>query len=268
VLGKNHAVLGTAVWLTAVAVTARTDGLRGYYESVLPAAERSGTAALAAVSISTVVCAGAAVLPDLDEPQATAAKTFGLVGRGGAKTVRWLAGGHRQRTHTLLFAGLMALAGWWAAAIWQPDTPGWYAAPAVLLVGVCSVWGFLLVGRAVEDRGLSTRVSAPVALILGSASAGVVALPLLPVPEWEWVAEVAAGVNPRWWLPAVLGIGCAAHLLGDLLTKTGVPVLWPISRARPRLALFKVGGRGERVAGTLVVGWAIVAGTMAASAVT
>lgn len=262
-LGKNHAVLGTAVWLTAVAVTARTDSLRGYYDAVFPAAERGGTAAVAGVAISTVVCAGAAVLPDLDEPEATAARTFGLVGRSSSKAVRWAAGGHRQRTHTLLFAGLAALAGWWAAVIWRNDAPGWYSAPAVLLVGVCSVWGFLLVGRAAEDRGLSTRVSTPVALILGGSAAAVVAAPLLPVPDWAWTADITAGVHPRWWLPAVLGVGCAAHLLGDLLTKTGVPVLWPVSRVRPRLALFRVGGTGERVAGGVVAVWTIIAGTFA-----
>lgn len=264
-LGKNHAVLGAAVWTTGIAICARIDGLRGYYEIVFPDFDDVGTVGrVSGIAISTVVAAGAAVLPDLDEPQATAAKTFGWFGKGSSHTVRWLAGGHRQRTHTFLFAGLMSLLGWWAAGLWAPgEISDLYALPAVLLVGVCSVWGFLLVGRAAEDRGLSTRISTPVALILGTCASLVMAFPLLITSGPGWVDEIAVGVNPQWWLPTVLGVGCAAHLLGDVLTKTGVPVLWPISKLRFRLGVFKVGGKGESVAGGVVILWAIIGSTLA-----
>src|SRR5699024_7224958 len=30
-----------------------------------------------------------------------------------------------------------------------------------------------------------------------------------------------------WWLPLSVGMGCAIHILGDVLTAQGCPLLWP-----------------------------------------
>ena len=51
-----------------------------------------------------IICAGAAMLPDLDHPSATIAQTFGPVTWGLSKAVAWLSGGHRDATHSLAFA--------------------------------------------------------------------------------------------------------------------------------------------------------------------
>jgi len=263
-LGKNHAVVGCAVWLTYIAVSARS--FPGHHETIFP--DSGGTAgSVAALGLSTIVAAGSAVLPDLDEPEATAAKTFGAVGRGGAKTLRWFAGGHRQRTHTLAFAALVGLLGWWAAGIWTDGSPAYYAIPAVAIVGVTSVWGFLLVGRAAQDKGLSLRIGVPVAWMLGCVAAALALVPLLPLPDWGWAASAQAGLSPRWWLPAAMGVGCAAHLLGDWPTKSGVPALWPLTGYRFRLGLFQVGGAGEKIASIVVAVWAVAAGVLAVSVV-
>jgi membrane-bound metal-dependent hydrolase YbcI (DUF457 family) len=50
-----------------------------------------------------------------------------------------------------------------------------------------------------------------------------------------------------------VGVGCVVHLLGDLITKNGVPILWPIPLDRrmwkmvgiPNSIAVKVGGPGE-----------------------
>lgn len=248
------------MWLTTVAATSRVDGWEEYHDLVMP--ETSAAGHVVRVALSTVVAAGAAVLPDLDEPEATAARSFGVVGRSGSKLVRWCAGGHRQRTHTLLFAGLVSLLGWWAAGIWYPGAPVWQAVPYLLVVGVCAVWGFLLIGRAAEDRGLPARVSTPVAWLMGTFALVVASLSLLPLPDWIWLDNIGEAVSPRWWLPAVLGIGCVAHLLGDVMTKTGVPVFWPLSKQRLKLNLFKVGGVGENWVAAIVVLWTVIAATL------
>lgn len=267
-LGKNHAVLGSAVWMTTLAAGLGTETLRPYYENVFPTFEEIGTTGkISAVILSTIVAAGAAVLPDLDEPEATAARSFGVVGKGGSKALRWAAGGHRQRTHTFLFAGLVAFLGWWAATIWEEGSPAIYAAPAITTIGVCSIWGFLLVGRAAEDKGLAKRISTPVAWVMGGAAAAFAAISFLPIPEWAIAEEIASGVSPRWWLPTALGIGCAAHLLGDVVTKSGVPALWPITKLRFKLGLFRVGGSGEQVASGIIVIWTIVATTIVLSSI-
>lgn len=55
-----------------------------------------------------------------------------------------------------------------------------------------------------------------------------------------------------WWLGPVLGLGCLVHVLGDALTRSGVPILWPfVSRGRRWRRLrsplpFRTGGRGEQ----------------------
>lgn len=260
-LGKNHAVMGAATWLTAVAVVQRTESLAGYRDLILPETSTAGN--IARVGLSTIVAAGAAVLPDLDEPEATAARTFGFVGRKGSKALRWFAGGHRQRTHTLLFAGLMSLLGWWAAGIWHPGSPSIMAAPSLLLIGICSVWGFMLVGRAAEDRGVPARISTPVAWVLGSVATLLAAVPLLLTQSASaWTIGISEALMPRWWLPAVLGVGCVAHLLGDIVTKTGVPVFWPLSSARLKFGWFKVGSTGEQMASVVIAVWTIVAATL------
>jgi membrane-bound metal-dependent hydrolase YbcI (DUF457 family) len=41
-------------------------------------------------------------------------------------------------------------------------------------------------------------------------------------------------------------IGILVHVLGDMITKKGVPVLWPLSTTSYRLARLKAGGWTER----------------------
>lgn len=61
-------------------------------------------------------------------------------------------------------------------------------------------------------------------------------------------------------------VGCAAHLVGDMLTREGVPLLWPVSTRRCRIASLSTGGTIEQLLvgpglglRALVLGWQLYA---------
>ena len=205
-MGRTHALSG------AVGMLAVTPAVSAVTPSLTP----HGPVALAA---GTVVAAGAALLPDLDHPRATVARSLGPVTGALSKVVAAVSGGHRQATHSvagvLLAAGLFGVAGsaggWWA---WVPVT--------------------LLAGLAVAAVGLSKPVAA-------WAGAGLVV-----------AASAVAGVDLGSWLGLSVAIGCAAHLAGDCATVQGCPLLWPWRR-RYEYAHLRTGGRGEQWTAAVLV---------------
>ncbi len=96
-MARSHALIGAAGWLAAAPSVA---SVTGHY-----------------LDGPTVLCAGAALLPDLDHPSGLMADTLGPVTHLLARGVAQAAGGHRQATHSLLF-GL-------AAALERGRWPGW-----------------------------------------------------------------------------------------------------------------------------------------------
>jgi membrane-bound metal-dependent hydrolase YbcI (DUF457 family) len=54
-------------------------------------------------------------------------------------------------------------------------------------------------------------------------------------------------------LGLAVGVGCVVHLLGDMITKAGVPIMWPVPVGRrmwrmvgvPNGIAVRVGGPGE-----------------------
>ena len=56
-------------------------------------------------------------------------------------------------------------------------------------------------------------------------------------------------------LGLAVGVGCFVHLLGDLITREGVPILWPIPTGRrmwrmigvPNAVAVSVGGKVETI---------------------
>lgn len=159
----------------------------------------------------TAVTAGFALVPDLDHPDSLATRLLGpvtgLVSRGvragsrrlylATRTTRdvWVDGEHRAATHTLLFAawvGVLVGVGSWVAGSW------W-------------VGGVVLVGSGLAGRSLGRRV-APL------AAAGVLG----------WVAGLPDGEVAAWRVGAAAGVGCLVHCLGDAVTLSGCPLLWPL----------------------------------------
>jgi membrane-bound metal-dependent hydrolase YbcI (DUF457 family) len=157
------------------------------------------------------VTGGAALLPDLDHPSATAARSLGIVTRLIAKGVDAASlaiyhasreggdpaerhSGHRLFTHTLPGALLASL----AAASLCLLHPAAGAVLCALLAGLMSL-------------GLKTAGG-----VLGIGSGAV---------AW-WLLDRE---NAWWWLvPVSVFVGCVVHILGDTVTNSGTPLLWPL----------------------------------------
>jgi hypothetical protein len=125
------------------------------------------------------------------------------------------------------------------------------------------------------------RLGQPAALVVVALA---VALAVRGVVPTKWrgtlgaavAGAVAAGLAFRlgptsgwWWLGVPAGFGVLAHIVGDGLTKSAVPLLWPakIRGCRwfpcgsPRWLRFRTGGRVERwLVGPLMV--AALAGSL------
>lgn len=161
-----------------------------------------------------VVVAGYSIFPDLDCGGATASRLLGPV----TKVMSWLvrkfsavvyritrtdhssqsAGTHRHLTHTVLFGvGLGALA--WATSQASP----W-------VVAAWLVFGVLSAGAALS--GVAALVAAAAAVVPLAASGS--------------VATVLTDMQP--WTGIAVGVGCLVHLVGDGITVSGIPALWPI----------------------------------------
>jgi len=201
-LGRDHSLLGAAVALGGGEAAWRALG-----HGPLPAGQLAAAAG---------VTAAFALLPDIDEPNSTVSRRLGPASRAVSKVTNGLAGGHRMATHSLLFV----------AAVWAAMTfAGRYAWADVITVG-CSLalcLGMLVPGRFAR-HGLLVGLVAPA------------------VAAWAvWTATVAhlgaGGVSDpqRWaWLGWAAAAGVGLHLIGDMLTVEGVPLLWPL---RWRLAV-------------------------------
>lgn len=228
--GPTHAMSGLAAW---AAVTAVAD-----------------THAIGQLSpktwvVGATLASGAALLPDIDHPKSTVARTFGAVSRGVSAGLSGLSGflyrltrtkkdsdregTHRGFTHTVVFA---LLAGLSTTAIVQSS--------AGTALGVLM---FTFAGLAV--RGIMhTWNPAQDALLITAASL------LLTLACWAWAGQqptdaAAFGV-------AVM-IGCVSHFIGDAITEQGCPMLWPVPLqgktwfpvAPPKPMRMKTGGKVE-----------------------
>jgi membrane-bound metal-dependent hydrolase YbcI (DUF457 family) len=238
-MGPSHALSGAAAWLAG---SWALDYFAGYQQSPLQ------------VAVGTAVCAGGALLPDLDmsgrvtsgKGGATVAHTFGRASLFVAEVVEKASlgaynatkmkrdpdrdNGHRTLTHTLPFTiGVGFLTTWACGA------GGKWAVIGIL---------FFMLGLAL--RGL---------LHTWAEKAGWVIVTIL---------SAAAAYGTYLYLPAdrgypllglAVGVGSFVHLLGDVITSAGVPILWPIPTGRrmwrmigvPNVFAVSVGGRVERL---------------------
>lgn len=162
------------------------------------------------------VTAGAALLPDLDSPQSTLARSFGLVSTAIAHVTENVSkviyrltmtrkdtpinNGHRTATHTLWFA---ILAGAGTAAL-------------VTAFGKNSAIGVLFFMLGLALRGLAPTWTRK--------------------QDWMYVTGLSLALALAVWfaLPASAGsaalgaavtTGVLVHILGDMITKRGVPLL-------------------------------------------
>lgn len=265
-MAAGHSISGAATGLYA-ATLARDLGLL----DIGPAATLTGAA----------LCAGAALLPDLDHPRATVATAFGPASVALARGVHGISatvyentrtltdenrdGGHRGLTHTAAFAlGLGAL-----VAVLAQLVP--HAVPGVLFV-------LLVLALRGLIPNLQKRMGRP-----GEHSHWKRHLPLALAVAWRrwkgrlgiwglaaaltWLlADALPTSDVGAWLGAMVALGCLTHCAGDAVTEMGCPVLWPVKIGGQRWRLigppkslrFPAGGRFERwlVMPVLIVGTA------------
>lgn len=220
----------------------RTHALTGLCAGLAVSPLLVGT--LAQALLFAAVTAGYALLPDLDHPGARASRLLGpvtgVLSRGVRAGSRWLyartkgprderhRGEHRHATHTVAFAllaGTTAALGTAWGGVWVP-------------VGIV-VLGILF---AVDALGDWVLVAAG---ICGAAWWGSVG---------DDVLGTVTGTGPL--LGIAVALGCVTHCLGDAVTLSGCPFLWPLPIAGetwfevrpPRALRFRTGGAVEKAA--------------------
>jgi len=196
-LGRDHALSG-AVAFAAIGPLLHVTGMH--------------------LAAGVALTAGAGVLPDLDEPGSTIARTFGFLTGAFAWVIHQVSGGHRKGTHSLVGVALVT-AGSLAAGRWQMSARAadghlrlpWHMVPAVLLLSLLFASGFraLRIGGHLGD-------AAGIAVAVGVTWQG-----------WD-VAQVTSWRVPL--LAVCVAVGMLAHLAGDMCTHHGCPLMYPLSR--------------------------------------
>lgn len=184
-------------------------------------------------ALTVALAVGGGMVPDLDQHGSTIGRTYGPITDVVARAVAFIARGHRKGTHSLV--GLLAFA---AIAYWGARMGG--------VVTAVLVW--LLLG--VADRALDVIDSERFMWPLRCAvMAGVVALVL------------ATGVDIRVPLLAGMILGSISHVVLDMLTDHGCPLLWPLVRTKFGVDIVTTGSRwtSPLVTGVLTVAVAYLA---------
>jgi membrane-bound metal-dependent hydrolase YbcI (DUF457 family) len=182
-MGRNHLLLGAAGYL----------GL----EAAAPGLLNSHAPTAATLFAGALVCAGVALAPDIDHPQATVSRSLGPLSWLLSRGVHGVVGGHRKGTHTIWAWLAVSTLVWWAlttpAASWVALAVTAFASSLVLKV--------------------VTHADGVVCALLGVVFGG--------------AAVLAAGADHGWLVGAVV-LGYGLHLLGDIITTEGIPLLVPI----------------------------------------
>ncbi|NLU73256.1 metal-dependent hydrolase [Streptomyces sp. HNM0575] len=214
-MGPAHSLSGAAAWLGAGAAAAALDHPMPW--PVLLA--------------GSLISSGAALAPDLDHKSATISRAFGPFSRGLCGVIdklseavynstrghgeRRRSGGHRTLTHTWPWALFLGV-GFSAAAVFG----GHWAVLVILFIHmVLAVEGLLW--RA-------ARVSSDILVwLLGATSAWTLADVLdRPGNGSDWLFT---GPGQEYlWLGLPIVLGALVHNIGDAITVSGCPILWPV----------------------------------------
>lgn len=227
VMGPTHAMSGAALWLGAAATSAPL----------------LGGQPMPAVVVGAAVCAGAALLPDIDCPGSlslkdgsTVVRAFGIVGEVMGHTMDNVAlavynltrgkkdkprnSGHRTLTHTAVFTialGFLVSAGATIPGTFNLLGREWGIGNVFALV---IMWGMLHLAMfgLIEKWTKKTRKKYGLLAVMAISALGT----LLTASQLE---RTTGGLE---WLGLAVGAGAVMHCLGDAITKAGVPFLWPI----------------------------------------
>ena len=199
-LGRDHALTGAVV-----------------FAALGPTLHVTGAHLVAGV----VLTAGSGVLPDIDHPDSTIARSFGFLTEGFSWVVNRLSGGHRHGTHSLfgiavfsaaaLAAGGYQLSGPRPGSTWH-SAFSWHIVPAALILA-------LLYSSALR----ALHIGGHHGDLLGIGGAVITCYAgwdLFRLPVGSWHVPMLA---------VATALGCAAHIAGDELTHGGCPIFWPVS---------------------------------------
>ncbi|KRV49992.1 hypothetical protein AQ490_18230 [Wenjunlia vitaminophila] len=218
-MGPAHSLSGATAWLVVGAVT-----------------EAAGEPMpWPVLLIGAIICAGAALAPDLDHKAATISRSFGPVSKVACGVVDKLSygvyratrktgdprrsGGHRTLTHTWVWAALLG-AGTSALAV----LGGRWAVLVVLFVHMVLAIEGLLWRQA--------RASSDVLVWLLGAASTYVMSDVLVEDGADWLFTDPG--QEYLWLGLPVALGVLVHCVGDALTISGCPILWPIPIGRKR----------------------------------
>lgn len=227
VMGPTHAMSGAALWLYGAAAAAPF------------VADQS----LPVVAVGAAVCAGSALLPDIDCPGSlstkdgsTVVRAFGVVGEAVGHTMDNVAmvvynatrskydkpknNGHRTLTHTGVFTvglGLLVSAGASLPGSFDAFGRSWGTGQTITLVTMWACLHLALFGLF-EKWTKKTRKKYGLLGVM-AVSAVLTAATAMNLPSTD-------GSYP--WLGMAVGAGAVMHCLGDAITKAGVPFLWPV----------------------------------------
>lgn len=228
-MGRSHALSG---WCAGLAV-----------------APLVGLTSVAEVVPFAAATAGYALVPDLDHPSARASRLVGPLTRAVSQLVRAFSGvvynltkgprdekstgKHRHATHTLVAAVLLGM-----LAASAGDRGKW----AVLAVAVT---GLILAADVLGDWLIVIVLGATAWSVTGTALPGTTAA--------DAVQAGLTGIGG--WIGVAVALGMFVHCLGDSLTRSGCPWLWPLpirgetwyEIRLPRPLRFRTGGWVERL---------------------
>lgn len=249
-MGREHALFGFGAYAISAWALAHNGTL---------APELASPQAL---TCGALVSAGAALVPDIDNPNSTAANAGGPITRGIAYVTNVLSGGHRQGTHQLWFAAGFFLILWAttagaetvAGALKMPALSTWHLAASCLWFTAIVAFGVQATTKTFlhekfnriwqKNTGIFAKAYTWGFALLACAGAWI----LCGTPDsWGWL------------VPAVI-TGHLSHLLTDALTAEGLailpskkiyfPILGEVSSTNPIQILV---GTGTAIAGIAVI---------------
>jgi membrane-bound metal-dependent hydrolase YbcI (DUF457 family) len=197
-MGGHHAASGAAAW---VAIASTGPYTLGWYPL-----DATG------ILIGGMATAGTALICDWDHRHSTVANSLPPLSNVIAVGIENASGGHRQGTHSVLGAAFFVLLATLAGQI-QLQTD----------------WGLLSVGAGL--------------LCMFMINIAAKALKLFPkagfISNWLFALAMAGLVTwfapDQWtWLPISMLTGVVVHIVGDMITTGGVPLLWPIVIKPPK----------------------------------
>lgn len=227
VMGPTHAMSGAALWIGAAAMSAPL----------------IGHGSLPMVALGAAVCAGSALLPDIDCPGSlstkdgsTVVRAFGIPGEIVGHTMNTVAltvynltksrkdqpktNGHRTLTHTAVFTaglGVLVSIGCSLPGTFHAFGRSWGTGNVIALLTMWACLHLAMFGL-IEKWTKKQRAKYGLLAVMAISAAATAATA-------SQLDRTSGGFA---WLGIAVGAGALMHCVGDAITKAGVPFLWPI----------------------------------------